>query len=108
MAITEVNKLVRDRIPGLILKTGKMPEFRFIEDEGDFIEALKAKLLEEVYEYLEDGSIEELADVFQVICTIAETVGGGKRELEYISFEKTVERGGFENKVFLESIDDGK
>ncbi|MDR2846155.1 MAG: nucleoside triphosphate pyrophosphohydrolase [Candidatus Methanoplasma sp.] len=107
MTIRVYNKLVRDRIPGIIGDTGDVPTFRLLDDE-EYLAALNAKLLEEVAEYNEAKSIEELADVFQVIRTIAEQIGGGLSELQYISREKSLERGGFEMRVFLESVEEKK
>lgn len=107
MAIREVNKLVRDKIPGIILEGGEMPSFRILEDD-EFLTELDRKLQEEVAEYLESKDLEELADILQVICAISEIKGGGQRELEYIRDEKAVERGRFNAQIFLESIDDMK
>jgi len=107
MTVREVNKLVRDKVPGMIGETGEMPNFRLLDDD-EFLAALNDKLLEEVAEYMESKKLEELADVLQVICTISEIIGGGQRELEYIRDEKAVERGRFNMHVFLESIDDMK
>ncbi|MDR0523538.1 MAG: nucleoside triphosphate pyrophosphohydrolase [Candidatus Methanoplasma sp.] len=99
----KIGKLVRDKIPHIIASGGDEPVFRMMGD-AEYLEELRRKLLEEVSEYMGDGSMEELADVYQVVCSIAEHVGGGRRELEYISFEKSVERGGFEGRVYLESV----
>jgi len=107
MAVRTINKLVRDKIPGIITENGEMPNFR-IMDDNEFLEALNNKLAEEVAEYQESKSLEELADILQVICTISEIIGGGYRELEYLRYEKTTERGAFKSQIFLESIDDMK
>jgi predicted house-cleaning noncanonical NTP pyrophosphatase (MazG superfamily) len=107
MAVREVNKLVRDKIPGLILENGEMPNFRIMED-AEFLDALNIKLQEEVDEYQKSKSLEELADVLQVICSISEIIGGGFKEVEYIMDEKAAERGRFYMQTFLESIDDMK
>lgn len=107
MAVRVVNKLVRDKIPGMILENGETPDFRFLDDD-EFLEALNNKLLEEVAEYQESKSLEELADILQVICTISEIIGGGQRELEYLRDEKAAERGTFKMQTLLESIDDMK
>jgi len=107
MAVRIVNKLVRDKIPGLIMENGEMPNFRILEDD-ELLEALNNKLLEEVAEYQESGSLEELADILQVICSISEIIGGGWREIEYLKDEKAIERGAFKSQMFLESIDDMK
>jgi len=107
MATRKVNKLVRDKIPGIIIENGEMPNVRILDDD-EFLEALNNKLMEEVAEYQESKNLEELADILQVICTISEVIGGGQRELEYIRDEKSAERGAFRTQMFLESIDDMK
>jgi len=107
MATRIVNKLVRDKIPGIIIENGEMPNVRILNDD-EFLEALNDKLLEEVAEYQESKDLEELADILQIICTISEVIGGGLRELEYIKDEKSAERGAFRTQMFLESIDDMK
>jgi predicted house-cleaning noncanonical NTP pyrophosphatase (MazG superfamily) len=107
MAVREVNKLVRDKVPAMIMEKGEMPNFRML-DTDEFLEALNNKLLEEVGEYLENKNLEELADILQVINSISELIGRGQKELEYIMDEKAVERGRFKAQIFLESIDDMK
>ena len=107
MAIRTIDKLVRDNVPSIIIENGEIPSFRILDDE-EFLEELDKKLLEEVSEYQESRSLEELADILQVICTISEVKGGGYRELEYLRYEKSVERGAFKSQIFLESVDDLK
>ena len=107
MAVRTVNKLVRDKIPSIIMENGEMPNIRILDD-AEFLEALNEKLLEEVAEYQRSKNIEELADILQVICTISEVIGGGKKELEYLKDEKALERGAFTTQMFLESVDDMK
>jgi predicted house-cleaning noncanonical NTP pyrophosphatase (MazG superfamily) len=107
MAIRKVNKLVRDKVPGIIMENGEMPSFRILDDD-EFLGALNDKLLEEVAEYMEHRNLEELADILQVVCTISELIGRGQRELEYLRSEKAAERGSFKTQLFLESIDDMK
>ena len=63
---TEYHKLVRDRIPEMIKKQGETPVLRILEEE-EYLEALDRKLEEEIREYQEDKSLEELADVLEVI-----------------------------------------
>ncbi|MCL2296258.1 MAG: nucleoside triphosphate pyrophosphohydrolase [Methanomassiliicoccaceae archaeon] len=107
MAIRTINKLVRDNVPSIITEKGELPCFRILDDD-EFLEALNSKLLEEVAEYQKSKNLEELADILQVICTISEIIGGGQKELEYLRYEKSVERGAFRSQIFLESVDDLK
>jgi predicted house-cleaning noncanonical NTP pyrophosphatase (MazG superfamily) len=57
---------------------------------------LQAKLLEEAGEYLIDGGIEELADLLEVIESLAVVVEGSDfKELREVQLSKRRERGGF-------------
>jgi len=71
MNITIYNKLIRDKIPQIIKQTGKNCTIAILSDE-EYIKKLNEKLLEEVKEYLESGSVEELADISDVIHAILE------------------------------------
>jgi predicted house-cleaning noncanonical NTP pyrophosphatase (MazG superfamily) len=106
MTTKKIGKLVRDKIPDMIYANGKIPNIRLIEDDEEYLSALNAKLDEEVSEYHESGSMDELADILQVICRISEVIGAGQREMEYLRDEKRMERGGFDKRVYLESIEE--
>ena len=67
---------------------------------------LKAKLVEEVNEYLESESIEELADIFEVINAILLNNNFTLTELEKVREEKAKNNGAFYEKYYLEKIDD--
>ena len=95
------NKLVRDNIEEIMIKNGAKPVTRILDDEEYLIE-LNKKLLEEVNEYLESGSIEEIADIEEVILAIIKTKGINKEELEEVRKQKVLKRGAFNKKVFLE------
>lgn len=64
-----MGKLVRDRIPEIIQEDGKTPIIRIV-DEEEYVRELDRKLCEEVEEYRADGSIEEMADVLEVLQAI--------------------------------------
>ena len=81
------NKLVRDRIPEIIEKSGKTAYYRILNNE-EYIEELDRKLNEECAEYKEDKSIEELADMLEVIYAIAQARGYSIEELEQVRAEK--------------------
>ena len=101
------NKLVRDRIPEMIEKDGHKAKFKTLSDKA-YLTALDKKLLEEVKEYQEDKSIEEMADVLEVLYTICNARGYTIDELEVKRQEKYIARGGFEKKLFLEYVEDDK
>ena len=99
------NKLVRDKIPEIIEGEGKKC---VIETLGDFefLVALDAKLDEELKEYHEDRSVEELADMLEVIYAAALARGYTKEALEKIRLEKADARGTFEKKYFLRKVEE--
>lgn len=98
--VTVYNKLVRDRIPEIIEKSGKTCVTRILGDD-EYIKMLDTKLDEELTEYHKDQNIEELADLLEVICACAMARGYSLRELEDVRRKKAKERGAFFDKVML-------
>ena len=96
-------KLVRDRIPAIIEAAGKTCVTRTLND-ADYIAALDGKLREELNEYLADGSMEELADLLEVMMAVAEARGHRFDEVEAIRRDKAAQRGGFRERIWLESV----
>ena len=94
------DKLVRDRIPEVIRQAGKQPVTDDLPRKA-MSAALDRKLQEEVQEYLESGSIEEMADVLEVLHGIAFHKGISWDEVESVRLRKREERGGFEKGIML-------
>lgn len=92
-------KLVRDKIPQIITAAGKKPITRIL-DHKEYLEELDKKLNEEIGEYQADKSIEEMADVLEVLFAICEARGHSVEELMAVRNEKRETRGGFEQKIF--------
>ncbi len=99
------NKLVRDKIPDIIAECGKKSEYHFLSDTEYLVE-LDRKLDEECSEYHSDKSLDELADMLEVIYAIAKAKGCSQSELENIRIEKRLKRGGFEQKIFLQKAEE--
>lgn len=99
------NKLVRDKIPEIIENTGKTA-YCHILTEDEYIAELDKKLNEECAEYQADKSLEELADMLEVMYAIAEARGYSVAELERVRAEKAEKRGGFKDRIFLERVDE--
>ena len=55
-------------------------------------------------EYQADKSLEEMADVLEVLYSIAVARGYSVEELERVRAEKAEKRGGFADKIFLEEV----
>ena len=100
MNVIKHSKLVRDKIPDVIRRAGKQPTIDILSQE-DMTAALERKLQEEVQEYLESGSIEEMADILEVLHGIAFHKGISWNEVESARLQKREERGGFEKGIRL-------
>lgn len=96
-----MGKLVRDKIPEIIKSDGKVPIVRELSQDK-YLSELDRKLNEEVSEYQADKSIEEMADVLEVLYAVCKARGYSIQELEKIRKEKVQKRGAFENKVYWE------
>jgi predicted house-cleaning noncanonical NTP pyrophosphatase (MazG superfamily) len=94
-----VPKLVRDKIPQIIKEAGKTPITRTLTDEEYLVE-LDKKLNEETAEYQADKSIEEMADILEVLFAICEARGHSVEKLLAIKESKREARGGFTKKIF--------
>ena len=70
MSTTKYHKLVRDRIPEIIMQSGKRPVYSILSEEA-YLAKLDEKLNEELAEYQERKSMEELADLLEVIRAVA-------------------------------------
>lgn len=103
MGVKAYNKLVRDRIPEIIEASGKTCTTETLSD-ADYLEMLDKKLDEELEEYHKDQTIEELADLLEVIRACAVARGYSVDDLEHVRAEKAAKRGGFEKKILLKEV----
>ena len=99
----EYDKLIRDRIPEIIERSGKKCFVEVMDDET-YIDYLDRKLNEELAEYQADKSLEELADLLEVIYAVAAARGCSVDELESLRKEKAEKRGGFEKRLRLTGV----
>ena len=99
------NKLVRDKIPEIIAATGKTCRTETL-CQADYIRALDKKLGEELAEYQESQSLEELADLLEVMQAVVAARGYSWEELCRIQTEKRAARGGFRQRIFLKEVED--
>lgn len=98
------NKLVRDKIPEIIAGDGKVAKTHILSD-AEYLNELDKKLNEEVAEYQADKSLEEMADVLEVLYAICEARGYSIEELEQKRSDKATARGGFREKLYLEFVE---
>lgn len=104
MKTTVFHKLVRDNIPEIIQSKGDTPHIRIMTD-GEYHDALIQKVGEELREYAESRSLEELADLLEVILSLASFQGYSYAELDQTRLKKRERNGGFEKKILLHSVD---
>ena len=100
MDTKKYNKVVRDKIPEIIVESGKKSNIKQLDDTS-FLAELEKKLIEEVNEYSESKDVEELADLLEVIYRISELRGVNSDELDKIRIDKAEKRGKFASNLFL-------
>lgn len=97
------HKLIRDKIPQLIFKSGKTPTTH-IATKKEYWQKLKHKLQEEVNEFFATESKEELADILEVIYSICRFKKINKKSLESFRLKKAKQRGGFKKQIILDKV----
>ncbi|MEG3898542.1 MULTISPECIES: nucleoside triphosphate pyrophosphohydrolase [unclassified Microcoleus] len=99
----QYNKLVRDRIPEIIRKSGNECEFVILSD-AEYCQALRQKLIEEAAEAAEahgEDLVAELADLYEVIDAVMVSFGISGDRLWAEQVKRREARGGFAQKIML-------
>lgn len=100
------DKLIRDKISELIKGTGK--DFKIEKmDQEEHLKYLNKKLQEELDEYYEEYSIEELCDLVEVIYGILKLKDISIEDFHSMRQKKSEDRGKFEEGLkLIEVIED--
>jgi len=98
-------KLVRDNIPKILNEKG-IKYNSHIADNKEYEDELYLKLQEELEEFITKPSVEELADMLEVIDAIRVFHDISLDDLKKIKINKKKERGGFKNKIILDTTDE--
>ena len=99
------NKLVRDKIPENINNTeGRKANYKILSNEEYLIE-LDKKLFEEAHEFIEEHSVEELADLIEVISAIMKSKNISLDDVEKARKIKNDKKGKFDNKIYLIDVE---
>lgn len=102
------NKLVRDKIPENInSESGRKSKYRILNDK-EYLNELNKKVIEEANEFIEENSIEELGDLMEVINAIMQFKNYKTEELYKVMKEKADKEGAFNNRIYLEYVDEEK
>lgn len=100
----DFNKLVRDKIPDVIIDKGENVEILRLHSEA-LLEALRRKIVEEALEVADSKTtqqlIEELADLQEVILAISRHINTSSHQINKVRSKKKAARGGFENGTML-------
>lgn len=106
--MNKYNKLVRDKIPKIIISKGEKPITRILT-EVEYKKELEKKLLEECNEVINalesTERAEELADCLEVITALAKIEGKNLEDIIMIANDKNIKRGSFDNRIFLETVE---
>ena len=103
--IYNYNKLVRDKIPEEINNMeGRKASYKILND-NEYIQELNKKLFEEAHEFIEEHSVEELADLMEVIYAIMKIENISSNEVEIARKQKNKKKGSFKNKVYLINVE---
>lgn len=97
------NKLVRDRIPEIIEAFGKTCVMEVLPQDA-YLRELDAKLNEELAEYQQSKSLEELADLLEVMGAVVKARGYTWDDLTRVCKEKRAARGAFDQRIFLKEV----
>jgi len=103
----DYHKLVRDGIPRIIEADGGQPVTHVLDQAG-YLAALRAKLIEEAEEAraASDRQLRsELADVLEVLRALAAAYGMSWEDVVAEAARKRDERGGFDERIFLEYVE---
>lgn len=100
---TKYDKLVRDKIPLIIEANGSIAVVETLEGD-EYQQYLNAKLDEELKEYIEEGSVEELADLVEVIYALLDYKEVTRKAFEDLRVAKVNERGAFRKRLLLKEV----
>lgn len=104
MKKTKYNKIVRDKIPEIIMQNGGTCTIKTV-DNKTAIKMLILKLHEEAEELEEfigkNGSLDELADIAEVLSFLTVKMGWTWEEVEGVRKLKLDDTGGFETNTIL-------
>lgn len=98
-------KIVRNKIPEIIEKSGSTCKHRIANDQ-EVDQLLREKLIEECDEFFEEPSLMEAADMYEVFLTILDNWGIEFSDVVNHSYYKREARGSFSKRIVLLSVDD--
>lgn len=105
--MTQLNKLVRDKVPSLVTKDGGSYSLKLLSPLEHQHEITK-KLHEEISEYdgatSKDAALEELVDIVELIHAALKLHDVSVEEFDALRQQKRKHKGGFDKGIFLHEI----
>lgn len=99
----KVDKLVRDNSLNIMRQSG-IQVFERVMEQEEYLKRLKDKLLEEANEVIsangEQELREELADVLEVLLTLARVYGIDFADVQKTADQKRLEKGSFDGRIY--------
>ena len=99
----KVDKLIRDKLPQIMRASG-IQVFERAMEKDEYLKRLKDKLLEEAKEVIASGSEkemrEELADLLEVMLSLAKAYGMELADIQQAAAQKREDKGGFDNRIY--------
>ena len=102
------DKLTRDTSPQFLQDSG-INVFHRVMGQDEFLSHLKQKILEEVQEVHSalspEETLEELADLLEVIYALTTAQGFSLADLEAQRLQKKEARGGFDGRLYITAVE---
>lgn len=100
-----INKLVRDQVINKILQQGGSVLIECAMQDETFLKELDRKLQEEVDEYKDDKTLEELVDILEVV----EALATYRHGIDWVALvaakqEKAATHGRFDDRIILKEM----
>ena len=100
-------KLIRDKMPAILAKKGKNTKTRVLEDDGEYFEWLRRKMIEELQEMTEKQNdhmfhVERFAYLHEILFLMMAVRGIEKDEIKKAQKRIIQERGSFKKRLLLE------
>jgi predicted house-cleaning noncanonical NTP pyrophosphatase (MazG superfamily)/8-oxo-dGTP pyrophosphatase MutT (NUDIX family) len=100
----DLPKLVRDKIPQIIRENNEKSKTQILTD-GEILDWVLEKIVEEADELKNNPSAGELADLLEIVDRFKSLSNIDENEIENIRRSKAEKRGKFEKNIVLEDID---
>jgi len=106
--MSDVRKLVRDKIPEYIMGLGKKVTISLAKDQEEYLQGLRDKINEEAYELATARKPEDIAaeaaDLYEVVAAYLDECGIDGKTVSDARIQKHQDKGGFMRRIFLHGI----